>query len=240
MPAYRSSSLSPFSSSSDTSQRPALIGSLNVSFLDSIKLFNNDNSFSVLQVALFKRQDLIAKTSEMKHLAPLVKQLQDEANQQQEHMEEIFNCMEAAGLHRVLKKHFVRDNGVVWTRWGVEFNLPQSYKKKYLLHHRHSTLVPPSLLSKYVSSSSDSLPIGDYQTISRYPLDGGFIHHYVRPAAPEPSTLTVIPKKEPLATIQAKQSMPKITIDWINYQGGVGSRFNPIIIEDDWFSASMV
>ena len=240
MPAYRSSSLSPFSSSSDTSQWPALIGSLNVSFLDYIKLFNNNNSFSALQVALFEWQDLIVKTSEMKHLAPLVEWLQDEANRQQEHMEEIFNGMEAVGLHRVLKKHFIRDNGVIWTRWGVEFNLPWSYKKKYLLHCRCSTLVPPSLLSKYVSSSSDSLLTGDYQTISRYPLDGGFIHHYIWPAAPEPSTLIVIPKKEPLATIQAKRSMPKITIDWINYQGGVGSCFNPIIIEDDWFSASMV
>ena len=240
MPAYHSSSPSPFSSSSDTSQWPTSIGSLNVSFLDYIKLFNDDNSFSALQAALFEWQDLIVKTSEMKHLALLVEQLQDEANQQQEHMEEIFNCMKAAGLHWTLKKHFVCDNRVIWTWWGVEFNLPGSYKKKYLLHHRCSTLVPPSLLSKYVSSSSDSLLTGDYQTISRYPLDGGFIHHYIRPAAPEPSTSTVIPKKEPLATIQAKWSMPKITIDWINYQGGVGSCFNPIIIEDDWFGASMV
>ena len=40
--------------------------------------------------------------------------------------------------------------------------------------------------------------------ISRYPLDGGFIHHYVRPANPEPSTSTIIPKQEPIATIQAK------------------------------------
>ena len=89
------------------------------------------------------------------------------------------------------------------------------------------------LLSKYASSSDDSLPTGHYQTISRYPLNGGFIHHYVRPACPKPSTLTIIPKQEPLATIQAKQSMPKVTIDWINYEGGVGSRFNPIIVEDD-------
>ena len=240
MPAHRSSLLSPFSSSSETSQRSALTGSPNVSFLNYIKLFNNNDSFSALQVALFERQDLAVKTSKMKHLAPLVEWLQDEANRQQEHMEEIFNGMEAVGLHRLLKKHFVRDNRVIQTRRGVEFNLPCSYKKKYSLYHWHSTLVPPSLLSKYASSSSDSLPTGAYKTISRYPLDGGFIHHYVQPAAPEPSISTVIPKKEPLATIQAKRSMPKIMMDWINYQGGIGSRFNPIIIEDDWFDASMV
>ena len=50
-------------------------------------------------MALFERQDLIVKTSEIKHLAPLVERLQDEANRQQEHMEEIFNGMEAVGLH---------------------------------------------------------------------------------------------------------------------------------------------
>ena len=104
MPAHRSSSLSPFSSSSDTSKQLALTGSPNISFLDNIKLFNDNDSFSALQVALFERQDLIVKTSEMKHLAPLVKRLQDEANRQQEHIEEIFNGMEAAGLHRLLKK----------------------------------------------------------------------------------------------------------------------------------------
>ena len=87
--------------------------------------------------------------------------------------------------------------------------------------------------SRYESSSPDSLPVGNYQTISRYPLNGGFIHHYVRPAPPEPSTSMVIPKQEPLPTIQAKQMMPKVMMDWITYQGGVGLRFNPIVIEDD-------
>ena len=232
MPAYRSSSPSPFSSVSDSSQRQVSIGSPNVSFIDYIKLFNNNNSFSVLQVALFKWQDLAIKTNEMKYLAELVKRLQDEANRQQEHIEEMFNSMETAGLHQILKKHFIRDNGVLRTRRGVEFNLPRSHKK-YSLHCRRSTPYPPTMPSRYESSSPDSLPAGDYQTISRYPLDGGFIHHYVRPAPPEPSTSTVIPKQELLPTIQAKQTMPKVTMDWMTYQGGVGLRFNPIIVEDD-------
>ena len=54
----------------------------------------------------------------------MVEQLQDEANQQQEHIEEMFNDMEVKGLHKILKKHFVRDNGVIRPRQGVEFNLP--------------------------------------------------------------------------------------------------------------------
>ena len=232
MPSYRSASPSLFSSDSNFSQQQVSIGSLNISFINYIKLFNNNNSFSALQAALFKRQDFAIKTNEMKYLAELVERLQDEANRQQEHIEEMFNSLETAGIHQILKKHFVHDNGVIRTRQGVEFNLPQSYKK-YSLHRRRSTPYPPAKLSRNKSSSLDSLPVGNYRTISRYPLDGGFIHHYVRPAHPEPSTSTVIPKQEPLPTIQAKRTMPKVTMNWLTYQGGVGSRFNPIVIEDD-------
>ena len=203
MPAYRSSSPSLFSSVSDSSQRQDLIGSPNVSFIDYIKLFNNNNSFTALQVALYKRQDLAIKTNEMKYLAELVEQLQDKANRQQEHIEEMFNSMETAGIHQILKKHFVQDNGVLRTQRGVEFNVPRTHKK-YSLYRRRSTPYPPAMPSRYKSSSPDSLPAGEYQTISRYPLDGGFIHHYVRPAPLEPSTSTIIPKREPLPTIQAK------------------------------------
>ena len=69
--------------------------------------------------------------------------------------------------------------------------------------------------------------------ISRYPLDGGFIHHYVRPSNPEPSSSNVKLEQQSLATIQANRTMPKVKEDWLTYQGGFGSRFNPIIIEDD-------
>ena len=142
--------------------------------------------------------------------------------------------MEVRGLHKILKKHFVRDNRVIRPRRGVEFNLPRYHKKKYSLYHRRSTPHPPLSLSKSITLPPvDDLPSGEYTTISRYPLDGGFIHHYVRPTNPKPSTSTIIPKKEPIPTIQAKCTMPKITMDWITYQGGMGSRFNPIIVEDD-------
>ena len=163
----------------------------------------------------------------------MVERLQDEANRQQEHIEEMFNDMEVRGLHKILKKHFVRDNGAIRPRRGVEFDLPRYHKKKYSLYRRHSTPYPPVPLSKLETPSVDDLPIGDYKTISRYPLDGGFIHHYVRPGLPEPSTSSIIPKEEPLPTIQAMRTMPKVKIDWITYQGGIGSQFNPIIIEDD-------
>ena len=30
------------------------------------------------------------------------------------------------------------------------------------------------------------------------------------------------------------RTLRTIQMNWVNYQGGIGSRFNPIIIEDDW------
>ena len=235
MPAYRSSSPSPSSfSSSDSLSRPFSVGSPNFTFLDFIKLFNSDNSFTALQSALFEREDLFIKTNKIKYLAILVERLQDEANRQQEHIEEMFNDMEVKGLHQILKKHFVRDNGIIRPRRGVEFSLPRYHKKKYSLYRRRSTPYPPIPLSKSITPSPvDDLPLGEYTTISRYPLDGGFIHHYVQPGPPEPSTSSTVPKKEPLPTIQATRTMPKVKIDWLTYQGGMGSRFNPIIVEDD-------
>ena len=163
----------------------------------------------------------------------MVKRLQDEANRQQEYIEEMFNDMEVKGLHKILKKHFVHDNGVIRPRRGVEFNLPRYHKKKYSLYHRRSTPLPPPSLSKSITPPVDDSPSGEYTTISRYPLDGGFIHHYVQPGPPEPSTSSIIPKKELLPTIQATRTMPVVKINWLMYQGGIGSRFNPIIIEDD-------
>ena len=235
MPAYRSSSPSPLSfSSSDSQRRLFSVGSPNFTFLDFIKLFNSDDSFTALQSTLFEREDLFIKTNEIKYLAILVERLQDEANRQQEHIEEMFNDMEVKGLHQILKKHFVRDNGIIRPRRGVEFSLPRYHKKKYSLYRRRSTPYPPVPLSKSITPPPvDDLPLGEYTTISRYPLDGGFIHHYTRPGPPEPSTSSIIPKKEPLPTIQATRTMPTIKIDWLMYQGGMGTRFNPIIVEDD-------
>ena len=182
-------------------------------------------------MALFERQDLTVKTNEIKHLIPLIKRLQDKINRQQEHVDEIFDSMEAAGLHQILEKHFVRDNGVIRTRRRLEFNIPRT-TKKYSLNRRRATPYPPTT-TFFRDSSDDSLPTGTYQTISHCTLDGGFIHHYVRPSNPEPSSSNVKLEQQPLATMQANRTMPKVKIDWLTYQGGVGSRFNPILIEDD-------
>ena len=169
MPAYRSSSPSPssFSSLSDSNRRLLSAENPNFTFFDFIKLFNSDNSFLALQSALFEREDLTIKTNKIKYLAILVKRLQDEANRQQEHIEEMFNDMEVKGLHKILKKHFVRDNGVIRPRRGVEFNSPRYHKRKYSLYRRRSTPFPPVPLSRTETPVADDLPVGNYKTISR-------------------------------------------------------------------------
>ena len=135
MPATRSpQSASSFSSNSSDSYRQQIsIGSPNFTFNDYVKLFDDNNTFYALQVALFERQDLSVKTHEIKHLISLIQRLQDEINQQQEYVDEIFDGMEAAGLHQILKKHFVRDNGVIRMRRRVDFIIPRT-TKKYSLH----------------------------------------------------------------------------------------------------------
>ena len=72
MPAYHSSSPSLPSFSSNSSQRLALTESPNISFLDYVKLLDDNDSFDALKVALFERQDLVVKTNEIKHLTPLI------------------------------------------------------------------------------------------------------------------------------------------------------------------------
>ena len=126
MPATRFSCFSSsFSSiSSDSFRQQTLIGPPNFTFNDYVKLFDDDDSFYALQVALFEQQDLTVKTNEIKHLISLIQRLQDEINRQQEYVDEIFNSMEAVGLYQILEKHFVRDNGVIRTKRRVEFNIP--------------------------------------------------------------------------------------------------------------------
>ena len=71
MPATRSPR-SASSFSSDSHRRQISIGLPNFTFNDYVKLFDDDDSFYALQVALFERQDLTVKTNEIKHLISLI------------------------------------------------------------------------------------------------------------------------------------------------------------------------
>ena len=112
--------------------------------------------------------------------------------------------------------------------------------------------VSPSSIS---SSSSKSLPlIHSHKMISRYSIDGGFIHHYTQPSPTASETAqcheqffnNISPIRRWVSlTVWQERTQPKmeknkIIFDWINYQGGSGSQLNPIVIEDDWFDESTV
>ena len=101
------------------------MGNPNISFFDFLGRFENDDVYEDLMVALFKRQDLMTKTAKLKNLAGIVERLQDEANRQQEYMLEIFDSMEAAGLHNILKKWYIRDNRILRRRHQLHFDLPE-------------------------------------------------------------------------------------------------------------------
>ena len=78
-----------------------------MTFLEYLKQFETDNSYTNLMVTLFKRQDLIIKTNKMKHLVGMVEHFQNEISHLQEYMQELFDTMEAGGLHQLLKKRYV-------------------------------------------------------------------------------------------------------------------------------------
>ena len=79
-----------------------------MTFSEYLKQFKTDNSYTDLMVMLFKRQDLIIKMNEMKHLVGMVKWFQNEISHLQEYMQEPFNTMEAGRLHQLLKKWYVQ------------------------------------------------------------------------------------------------------------------------------------
>ena len=140
MPAYRSSSSSS-DSSSGYPRRSAPAPSIHITFFKYLRQFENDDSYKDLMVAVFGRQDLIMKTNEIKHLAKLVQRLQDEANEQQDYMLEIFNTMKNEGLDRILGKKYIRDNGMIRKRQGLQFDLPSRDKRSIPLR-RPSTPYP--------------------------------------------------------------------------------------------------
>ena len=105
--------------------------------------------------------------------------------------------------------------------------------------------VSPSSWSS--SSSALSPSVGQIHTVSHEPLEGGFIHNYTRqPPSSEPSRwreqffnwISPIHART-TPTIWAEQTLNRTRLDWTIYQGGVGTRLNPIVIEDDWFRESV-
>ena len=69
-----------------------------------------------------------------------------------------------------------------------------------------------------------------------YSIEGGFIHHYVGPCHSPTTSETGHQIKTQTSLTVIEERMQQM--DWINYQGGSGTQFNPIIVEEDWFRES--
>ena len=173
------------------------------------------------------------------------------------HKTEIAQQREQA--QQILTKHFSRPTTIDKHAYLVNKFERRQLKKDWQLQGLHQLYVKKPYYkvspSSASSSSSESSPsIHSHETISRYSLDEGFIHHYIWPP-PTASKMAQhceqffnnisLIRRWTSPTVWQEWTLPKVktnqlTFDWINYQGGSGSHLNPIIIEDDWFDESRV
>ena len=233
MPASWSSSLSSYLISP---WRLFLAGSSHLSFSDYLEQFKTDDDYEELMITLFERHDFILKTNSMRHIAKLIRRFQDKINEQRDYLRSLFEEMERGGLHQLLDKDYIWDNGIIWWRRGVHFT-PQTEDNVSLPHWRASTPYPhhrPALSS----SSSQSIPIQYSPTASE-----------VKKSSPSPITI----KKPSLKTQRNRFVNPTdlVARQWAQEHGSysssssstssyhtpaLGTHGNPIIVLDDWKS----
>ena len=61
----------------------------------------------------------------MRHITKLIQHFQDEIDEQQNYLRSLFKEMERGGLHQLLDKDYVQDNGNIQQQQGVHFT-PQT------------------------------------------------------------------------------------------------------------------
>ena len=107
MPAshtFRSSSS--LSSFSIAPCQQILSGLTNLTFSEFLGLFENDDDYEQLMVTLFEQHDFILKTNAMQHMAELIRQFQDEIDEQWDYIQLMFTEMKQAGLHKLLNQDY--------------------------------------------------------------------------------------------------------------------------------------
>ena len=114
MPATRSSSSS-LSSFSIPSRRPSP-DLFKFSFSEFLERFDTDETYDEFMVTLFERHDFILKTNSIQHTAKLVKRLQDEIDEQQKYMRQLFKEMERGGLQQLLGLDYRQKKGEIQRR----------------------------------------------------------------------------------------------------------------------------
>ena len=61
-------------------------------------------------VTLFEQHNFILKTNSMRHITELIKRFQDKIDKQRDYL---FEEMERGGLHQLLDKDYIWDNGII-------------------------------------------------------------------------------------------------------------------------------
>ena len=160
------------------------------------------------------------------------------------HEREIERLCEKA--QQVVTKHFTRPVTIdehaylvnKYERRQAKLNAQRRGLRRPYVRKPYYSVSPSSQSS---SSSASSPSIDRIHTISRYPLEGGFIHNYTRQQpSSEPSRQrerffnSISPiRARTTPTIWAERTLNRTRLDWTVYQGGASTRLNPIVIEDD-------
>ena len=231
MPASWSSSLSSFSVSP---QWLFLAGSPHLSFSNYLEQFETNNGYEELMVTLFEQHDFILKTNSMQHITQLIRHFQDEIDEQWNYLWSLFEEMEQGGLHQLLDKDYVWDNGTIWWWWGVHFT-PQT-KDNVSLPCQWSSTPYPHHCPALSSSSSWSVPIQHSPIMSEVKKNSLSLINIKKPNLKTQQNWFVN-----LADIVARQWAQEHSLSSASSSSTssyhtliLGTYGNPIIVLDDW------
>ena len=146
--------------------------------------------------------------------------------------------MERAGIHELLNQDYKRNRGIIHRQRRVRFTPTTTSKSPSPIPRpptpypasTSSSLSPRPVILRYSPTASQySPPVSQYGTPPESP---SFIPEIL---FPNPDIVPIQETQEELEQQIEEQmkSLRTIQVDWLTYQGGIGSRFNPIIIEDD-------
>ena len=146
--------------------------------------------------------------------------------------------MERAGLHELLNQDYKWTRGNIHRQRRVHFTPTTTSKSPSLVPRpptpypcstSSSSLPRPVILCYSLTASQYSPTASQYETPHESPT---FIPEIL---FPNPDIVPIQETQEELEQQIEEQikSLRTIRVDWLTYQGGIRSRFNPIIIEDD-------
>ena len=146
--------------------------------------------------------------------------------------------MERAGLHELLNLDYKRTRGIIHRQRRVRFTPTTASKSPSPI------LRPPTPYPVSKSSSSSPQPVTLRYSLTASQYSPTASQYGTPPESPTfiPEILFPNPDIVPIQETQEEleqqikewiKSLRTIQVDWLTYQGGIGSRFNPIIIEDD-------